>query len=741
MRPRALLTPHEARSLAPAFTLTAIAGVLLTLAACSEEPTCRELAAAKAWKEAAKVCVATYQHSGLVSDGADAARSLLWSGSIEEAERLASTLTTSSRAGDAHLVLAEVCSEREEHSQAEAGYRASLAAYRREGNLAGASRAAHGLAGAQLVLGELAGATESSEEALDLAEQGGDLQMQLYARLGHTDLLRRQGLLREAEAGLTLARGLARTPRDRAWVALKHGILFMELGLDTPAELELLRVLELGREVPLPPAIEMGAHLNLAWVTRRRRDLVASRNHVEAAAAFRAQDIGVYINRAMVLADAGQMEAAGAEIESAVQLEPEADQAWWLFYIQGRIAVRLGDEELARKAFERSIESVRSLTARAGSYAPDVAASHRLPFSRLIGVHARRGRWHDVLALVMELDSLSLLSTERVAPDRPRDLATPSGAPRIPRPSLPSVAAVIEAWKGRPLVILASDEEQMWRLQLRDGQLSGELVGSATDLEAQALKLEADPLAAATAAALGDAILPRAAPSSIDLLIIGPLARTPLGALRREGYYLSERTLLSRVLGVLPRRPPTSPRTGSAVLGDPRDDLPSGRAEAIAVAASLRRSPLLGRDATSRALASAASTELLHVAAHAIRDRDGPLLLLADRAVGRAEILAQPTAPNVVVLASCGSAVARDDAGWGSLAAAFLTAGSDFVIASEWSINDTATAMLIEELYRGPVREHPARALAEAQARTRAKLPARTWAGFTVIAAPPAFAP
>jgi tetratricopeptide (TPR) repeat protein len=741
MREISLLALCKAKCLTHAFTLTAISSLLLATIACGTEPSCRELAASKAWKEAAKVCVAAYQQNGVIEDGADACRSLLWSGSPEEAERLANTLTTSRRAGDAQLVLAEVFLRRKEVAQALSKYRASLVAYRIEGNLAGASRAAHGLAGAQLNLCEFADATESSELALDLAEQAGDLQMQLYARLGHTDLLRRQGLLKEAETGLALARGLARTPRDRAWVALKQGILFMDLGLDIPAQLELMHVLELGRETPLPPAIEMGAHLNLAWVTRRLRDLTTARKHVEAAAAFRARDIAVYINRAMVLADAGEIQAASAEIALATELKPESDQAWWLFYNQGRIAVRHGDEELARKAFERSIESVRSLTASAGSYAPDLAASHRLPFSRLIGVHARRGRWHDVLALVMELDSLSLLSTERVAPDRPRDLSTPSGAPTIARPPLPSVAAVIEAWKGRPLVILASDEEQMWRLQLRDGRLSGELVGSAIELEAQALKLEADPLAATTAAALGDAILPRAAPSSIDLLIIGPLARTPLASLRRDGHFLSEQSLLSRVLGVLPRRPPTSLRTGSAVLGDPRDDLPSGRAEAIAVAASLRQPPLLGREATSRALANAASTNLLHVAAHAIRDLDGPLLLLSDRAVGRAEILAQPTAPTVVVLASCGSAVARDDAGWGSLAAAFLAAGSDFVIASAWSINDATTQTFIEALYRGPVREHPARALAEAQARMRGKLPARTWAGFTVIAAPPALAP
>jgi CHAT domain-containing protein len=191
------------------------------------------------------------------------------------------------------------------------------------------------------------------------------------------------------------------------------------------------------------------------------------------------------------------------------------------------------------------------------------------------------------------------------------------------------------------------------------------------------------------------------------------------------------------VFGVLPRVARPARSAPSAVLGDPRGDLPSARDEAEAVAARLGVVPELGPAATSAALAGARRAGLLHIAAHSAVDAEGPRLLLADRAVNRSEILASDGAPAVVVLASCGGAVARDDAGWGSLAAAYIAAGADAVIAASWSIEDTATRRFVEELYRHPVREQPARALAAAQLRSRAMVPARIWAGFTIIAAPP----
>lgn len=773
-----------------------VAVAALALAACSRGPTtCDELVRAARWEDAAARCLERYQQHGSSADGIAAARALVRLGESDEAARVARNLADSPHAGDAQMVLGYLALRRADGAAALAAYREADRLYRREGNLAGALLAANGLAGAWRAQGELASAMEASQIAIDLAERGGDLAQQLFAYLGRAELLREQGALAGAEADLERAAALARSPHEHAWIALKRGSLYLQLQLDPLAHREFSRVLTLISREPTTEDHLIAAHLNLAWLDRRAGALDDAMAHLVAAAVIAPDDIDVLINRALILADRGRLDDATAELARAAELadedrEPGAHD-WWVANQQGLLAERRGDEPGARAAFQRSIEGVRALAARAGSYAPDVAASHRQPFLRLLGLHARRAEWPDALRLVMELDALALLATERSALPLPMELAA-AGKPRPPA-DLPPVPQLLEAWRGRRLSILVSDERQLWRLQLQGGQVTGQAVGSAAELEALARTLEADPGNAVAAAALGAAIVPAtglatslatslatiSAAPSIDVLLIGPLSRTPLAALTLDGRPLADRAPLVRVLGVLPLRtdparlaergepdapaepvPPTR-RALSVVLGDPRGDLPGARAEAATVAAALGATPLLGAEATRRALAEASDTGLLHVAAHAVLDARGPLLLLADGAVGRDELLARPGAPSVVVLASCGSAVARDDAGWGSLAGAYLAAGADFVIASAWSVDDASTRRFVEELYTAPaassaaapaaaaarsparalVRQQPARALAAAQARTRATLPARVWAGFTVIAAPPRSSP
>ena len=743
---RQLLVQSDVRPARPACwrTLRILAVVVgsaiavSAICACSNGArSCDDLVAAKAWQQAAAICRETYRRSRSTAAGVAAARSLLWGGQPEEAQRLARELTTSDRAGDAFQVLGDVAARRDDVEAGVAAYSDAVRIYQRDGNEAGGSRAAHGLAGMWLARGEFTKAMEASQLAIDRAEHAGDLQMQLYARLGHADLLRRQGLLVAAEEELARAANLTGTPRDRAWVALKHGSLYIELELDSLARNSLENALATAQLGAVAPEVIMAAHIDLAWIERRAGNLVRAMQHVEAAAAVDANDVDVRVNRAQVLADQGRLEAAAQELTLATRAAGSEQRMWWIAYNQGLVARRRGDVGGQIAAFERSIEGVRMMSTHAGRHAPDVAASHRQPYLRLIGVHAQRAEWKAAFGLVMELDSLALLSTERPPAKLPLD--PPRTRPtRSIAAALPTVDAVVSAWRGRRLVIITSDEQNLWRLEVRDGQVIGEVVGVAAALEMQARTLEANPTDAATAEALGVAIVPPSAEGKVfDILLIGPIGRTPLAALTHDGRGIVSRTPLARVLGILPRTGRHARSGASVVLGDPREDLPNARTEAIAVADQVGATPYLGRAATSGALETARDAGLLHVAAHSMIEAEEPVLLLADRAVSRADILAKDGAPAVVVLASCGGAVARDDAGWGSLAAAYITAGADAVVASSWSVEDDGTRRFVEKLYQYPVREQPARALAAAQASSRETLPARTWAAFTVIAAPP----
>jgi tetratricopeptide (TPR) repeat protein len=648
----------------------------------------------------------------------------------------------SERAGDASLARGDAAARRDDAEAAMAAYDEALRAYERDGNAAGASRAALGVAGAWLHRGDLARAMAASQLAVERADRAGEPRIQLYTRLGRADLLRRQGQLVAAEETLGRAAGLASAPVDRAWLALKHGILYVELRLDSLARVQLQRVLALELLGAVSREVALAARLNLAWIERRAGELARAMQHVDAAAAIRADDVDVRVNRALILADRGELDAAARELAAAERAASSVESSSWIAYNAAVVAGRRGDLDGESAALQRSIDGVRALSSRAGSFAPDVAASHRRPYLRLIGARARRGDWTAALGLVMELESLALLATEHLPPGRPVESPAARPSPPASAPSPPSVDAVVETWRGRRLAIAVSDEQTLWRLEVSDGRATGRAIGPAAELEARAAALEADPAHAAAAAALGAAIAPPGVAGTrsgdvLDVLLIGAIARAPLAPLTHGGRPVADRTPLARVLGILPRGPRRTGTGDSVVLGDPRADLPSARAEATAVAARLRVTAQLGAAATTSALAAARGARLLHVAAHAQLDARGARLLLADRAVGRGDIAAGDGAPAIVVLASCGGAIARDDAGWGSLAAAFIAAGSDAVIASSWSVDDDATRRFVDALYALPVREHPARALAAAQARSRAVLPARIWAAFTVIAAPP----
>ncbi|MBC7978841.1 MAG: hypothetical protein H7138_27980, partial [Myxococcales bacterium] len=523
-----------------------------------------------------------------------AAKALLRSGQPSRAEYVASVLTTSTRAGDAFLVLGEAAGRRLDSDASERSYQHALRIYRASSNDAGVCRAAIGLTGLWFARGEIAKAMATSHIAVESATRTGDASLRLYASLWRSDLLRHQGQLVAAEQELAHLASLARTPPEHAWVALKQGILYVELDLDMLARPPLERVLALAERRSISADIQTAAHLNLAWVERRAGNLAKARTHVEAAAAEDPDDADVRLNRALVFADENRLDDAAHELDLAARTEVSVKESWWIAYNQALIAGRRGRINDQLHALARSIEGVRTLSSRGGRYAPDIAASHRAPYLQQIGVHARRAEWAPVLQIVMELDALALLSTERspaVQPNRARPTTTDSP---FDATDLPAVDQVIAAWRGRHLVILAPDEQMLWRIDVRDGQVTGAAVGSSRELALMARRLEADPGDSSAADTLGAALLPADTTDGVvDVLLIGPIARTPLAALTHRGHLIVAHAALTRVLSILPRSPRRPSSAQSVVLGDPRDDLPHARAEALRVAARLGVAPQL----------------------------------------------------------------------------------------------------------------------------------------------------
>ncbi len=691
----------------------------------------RQLEAKGEAAQRAAVCRVEYQHTGSASAGLEAARALSDSGRDDEAVALAQELYNSPVAAEALLVAAKVSDARGDSARAFELWERRLARLLADGDSARASEAAHVLAHARWKRGEERQAMAASRLAVVEADRAG--KMRTFARLGLADLLRHRGQLADAERMLASAQELAQSTEERAWTAAKYGMLYLDRAQDRLAKQHLERALELTGSKE--KTLRLAVHLNLAWVLRKGGNYVRSHAELAAAAALKPEDIDVWLGRGLLLAAQGELEGGLRQVRAAAARASDDRERFWAWYQVGQLEQKRGDVAAAHEAYQRSIRSVRALAVKAGEYVGDLAASHRLPYVRAIGLAARRGDWRGATALVLELDELALLAAERVSEDlatMPSQFAAESA---VRHGSAVSVADMLAAWRGRQLAILLSEQDTVWRLEVRDGEVTGVEVGRAEALESAAEALEADPGAAGPAGLLGAALAPaewNEAP--VYVLTIGPLSRAPLPAVVRPGASVSP---LVRVLSVLPRLAGAASDGRTIVLGDPRGDLPGARREALRVAEHLGVTAVLDGAASVSALAAARGAALLHVAAHSQVGDAGAMLLLADGALDASTLTSWPGAPRVVVLASCGSAAARDDGGWGSLAAAFLAAGSEAVIASAWSVDDAATLQFIDELYRHPVAADPVAALAAAQKATRARLPARAWAAFTVIAAPP----
>lgn len=260
-------------------------------------------------------------------------------------------------------------------------------------------------------------------------------------------------------------------------------------------------------------------------------------------------------------------------------------------------------------------------------------------------------------------------------------------------------------------------------------------------------------------------VMPRVRHTNLILVPHDALHALPFAALRNPatGRYLIEDYTLSytpsaSILRLL--RQKTAPAKGRAlVLGDPQttdSGLPSlsfARREAQAVAHLLGTEPQLGSEATENSVrALGGHLDLLHVAAHAIYRPANPrfsyVALAASGAQdGRLEMHEifdelDLEGARLVVLSACETALgerSRGDEIVGFIRG-FLHAGSPAVMATLWSVDDEASAILIEGFYQRFLRGLPAAealhgAQLELRQDTRYAAP-YFWAGYTLTGDP-----
>ena len=561
----------------------------------------------------------------------------------------------------------------------------------------------------------------------------------------------------------------ASAPMERAWLYLvRLDLLYARKG-QQQAEVEAWEALKwtwvarvTGTQSDDPRQVESAAYYALTGLFREQRRYDEAERALENALRLTPDDptCDASYSRALIHRDRGALAQAEQDLIDAKTgggpggdgKPPSGDLAWSVPFDLGRVRMLREGFVGAEVELRVAIDEVEQLRANAPGSEGQMIAAYRRPYEELLGLLAHAGRWRDALEVLARLDAGRLNSDVAAPVELTRGHAIPE--PVSPSKWLPTwpgttrtaagAEALLTAWRGRHLVAVFRGGDDLCRIEADDGELRGACVGKVAVLERAAEALYENPNDEVIARAVGDALIPPG-DDGLDLLLVGPIARAPIAALRNEQGLVVGQRPLQRVLGLL------DDERGQAGSGRPRVVGYAGKGatakaaevEAGLVATQLEVDAAIG-DAATRAAVTDAAPVLLHFAGHAHLVDGVPQLELADGSLSVDEIAALAIAPRLVVLASCESATAEDEGGWGSLAAAFLHAGSERVIASDRRVEDEEARALMSAFYGADGAHDPARVLGVSQAaralvgrRDPRPVVATTWAAFTVIAAPP----
>jgi len=716
-------------------------------------------------QRAVELCLASYDRTREERDLAWAAKAYLYLGDLDGAAKLATRMLHGPLSGDAHGILSYVAMRRGSLDDARTHVLLARDAHARSGDESGLARDMVSLSQIACRAGDFTAALEAADDALKHAPALNDAHIEVVAYVARADALRRIGDTRGAAATLTRAIERATEPCDKAWTRVKYGMCLAEGGDDGLAMVELTAAAEANQHCASRD-IWVQVTINQASLLRWK-DPEGALAKLDEVTKTEGNEVTTLLQRGYLAADHGALAEADRYLAQAEELEPpDADWPWEIARARAEFSELRGGwfgNLLAEYHYRRATAMVAALRATARARSAYLVSSHRGPYDDLIALLAREGRWRDVLAVVLELDASDMLratADERVVRDRaspdldkptPRSIATPA----------PAIDDVLAAWRSRDLVIVIAPScrqigpghEQAFRLQIHDGQVTGEAVGDAGLARGWADDLFADPGDRSAAKMLGRMIVPPGPPDgTLHVLAIGSLGKVPLAALRdADGSLIAGRRPLVRVLSLHASRPEGAGAGPAVVIADPLGDLDRAAAEGSVAARALGSGVQVSgsgaeRPATRSQLWAAHDAAVLHIAGHVgVRGR-WRALRLADGDIEPAEIVQHGLAPRIAVLAGCGSAAAMDEEGWGSLAAALLEAGTAVVIATDRSVRDDVALAVIRDFYAQPDwRTDPAHALASVQLSLDAReatssdevTQARSWAAFSVFGRPP----
>ncbi len=753
---------------AAALALISIVG----LAACTDPlPRCEDAFKSKHYEDAAVRCDEAFSRSG-------SARALTLSAWARyqlkrdaEVAALAAKLRDDARAGGLLLVAGQVEERQGRTAAARELYRLAVEREQKAQNPTGASKAAYALFRSHWADTDLRAALQSARTALAEAEKAHDGPQATNALLAVAGTLLEVGDLAGARRSLAASRSLTGVgEQERAHLLFKEALLAQAEGLSPLAAARYRQVLELTAGGKLPE-LRVGASLNLLELSLESGALDEATRLLEDArkalpASARNAATALWHATAQLRRAHGELPAALAALDEADKLKPADGWRWRLALERGRVHEAAGQLEQAALAYADSARGVEALRAelQLDDLKAWLLARKREPLERLFLLQARGGDARAALETAERALARTFLDAHLAsASGQSREADDDSAALRAdslralfptlrasPLVAPAKVSEVLSALQQELALVYVEAQGTLWLLLVWRGEVTLHALGALADVSPWVDRLRQNPDDAQAAAELGTHLFPAPAKAALasrkgDARAVavagnGAVARLPFAALKVDGQYLAERVVLCgvpsltalRAIRASQKQGPSG--TEPVVLADAGGDLPAARAEAALLRERLHARALLGAEATRAAFLAAANASLLHLAVHSGLSPRGAWLSLAGGNVWADEVLDARVRPRTVVLSSCASAATARDEMWGSLAAAFLAAGTRTVIASLWSVNDEDTRRFMEELYRSSPSFNPAAALARAQrALIRDGLPPSRWAAFLAV--------
>ncbi len=742
----------------------AVAGVLIWRWSWAPVHACEREVRTGDHRAAVRLCLDTYRDTGDERALYWAAKAELSLGELKEADRLLHRLSSRALDGDARQLLSYIALREERYREAQLQAILASAAHIAARDWKGLMSDAVSMSQAARRVGDYTAALKAADLALRLAPRLADSHIESNAYIARADALRDIGDIQDASDTLATAVDRATLPCDRAWISLKRALCLIDLRQDEFAMAQLAAAARANEHCESRD-VSVQVRSNQAWLLRKQ-DPVAALARLDALKEWDDEQVDALMLRGYIAADRGALDDAEDFLIRAETLDGgSAAWSWEIARVRGELLEQRGGalaRLLAEYEYRRSTAMVAALRGGSPVGSAFLVSEHRWPYDGLIALLAGERRWRDALAVVLDLDASDMLRATAVeragaGPDTP-DPGASSSHPVVIR--TPSVDAVLSAWRGRDLVIVVAQStrqigpgnERVYRLRVSDGQVTGEDVGDAQTARGWAKALFEDPGNRDAARALGRMMIPPGSSErAMHVLAIGSLGKVPLAALRDDdGSLLVRRRPLVRVLALRATRPASRGAGPPIVIADPRGDLPGAAAEGSVVARALGAEAQVSGSRSARRASLAElwaghDAALLHIAGHVISLGRRRVLPMADGEIDPPEILRHGLAPRIAVIASCGSAAATDEEGWGSIASALLEAGTSVVVATDRRVDDGATLEMMRDFYAQPDwRADPARALARVQqardagagAAAGAATP-QTWAAFSVLGRPP----